>query len=860
MWGAECSEVLWVLADQRSLPAPDNLPRHHSYRAPCDLPTIPPRRRSVADGSGRSVSRSPRPSGRLLVVDDNSVNRRVLQRALEALGHETVPASDGRMALSLLDEQGFEAVLLDIEMPVLDGFETLQRIKANERLSRLPVIMVSGLEDIESVVRCIDLGAVDYLTKPFNKSVLRARVDAALAEKRTRDAELDLLDQVNRLVEAAAAIEKSSFEASALESVAVRDDAIGVLGRVFLQMAERVVEREQRLTHQISQLRRDVALVGRTAGSPAIGRLASYLAVDRRLALSEGRELDAWTSGTVLLSDISGFTAEVIARSEQLGSGRGAEELLSDLNDFYDRCVHTIHRFGGSVVGFAGDGITSWFDDRDGSVDATGAAIAAGIELQRLAAEDESFGGLKIAVASGSVHRLTVGDPDLQLVDVLWGAPVVEACVVERDAGPGELLAGPSTGAELASRVDVRFEQASGQHRCVSVGAIEGGERHENPWPPVDLALIDADRLRRWLIPAVFDSVVGGHPGFLAELRSVTALFVSFDGVRFDSPDFAARLDEVVRWIQTVVSRRDGSLLQLTPTDAGGYFYISFGAPSSVQDDAAAALACAVELVDPPVTLDLGAMRVGLARGPMRIGGYGGADHTTYGAIGRQTNLAARLMQAASPREILADDSVLTASGRSGDFEPVDVGPLKGIGGKLRVYRFARINLRFSIDDLEPSLVAIVKIASIFPRDFDVATLDAVHPDLTNSIDRSRELTTALKGLCESGVLATTVGGFVFSDERVRVEAHGRLLFTQRRSLHRAALQHLGQSTPIMGVDPVDWQRSLAYHAEHAEDQGTAAALYEQAARIAQANGRPQEALELSKASLRFELGDRFVD
>ncbi len=798
-------------------------------------------------------------AGLLLVVDDNRVNRLVLQKALEALGHETVAAVDGEAALALLEQQPFDAVLLDIEMPVLDGFGTLQRIKGSAPLRHLPVIMVSSVDDIDSVVRCIELGAVDYLQKPFNGAILRARVDAALAEKRSRDAELDLLLQVDRLVDAAEAIENSTFEVSTLEPVAARTDAIGGLGRVFMQMAERVVEREQRLARQINQLRRDAAVATRAAGSPAINRLASYLAIDRRIALAEGRQLEPSTSGAVLLSDVSGFTAAVIARSEELGSDRGAEELLSDLNDFYDRCVQAIHHFGGAVVGFAGDGITSWFDDRHASVDAIGAAVAAGLELQAIAANNDAFAGLKTAVAAGRVHRLVLGDADHQLLDVLWGAPVAEATATEREAKPGEVLAAPSVANELLARADVHLDEENKNRSGVAVTRVENVERHSNPWPALDFEALGPEHLRPWLIPAVYDSVLDGQPGFLAELRSTTALFANIEGVRIESPDGTARLDRLVRWIQSVSDRHGGSLLQLTPTEAGGYFYLCFGAPRAVPDDAGAALACAVELVETPAELDVGPMRVGLARGPMRIGGYGGADHTTYGAIGRQTNLAARLMQTARPRTILADESVLHASGRHGDFEPVNLGPLKGIQGTPCVFRFARINLTSALDDLEPALASTAKIASIFPSEFEPNVLSALHLDDSSSMSGtiSHAMEKRLDGLCRAGILMRSASSYVFADQRLRREAHGRLLYAQRRALHRAALDYLNSSQSSQGTDPVAWRRSLAHHAEHAEDHQAAAALYEQAAELAQERGRTSEALEMLKASLRFELGDR---
>ncbi len=128
--------------------------------------------------------------GLLLVVDDNEENRDVLARRLRRQGHWAVTASGGQEALATLAGQPFDMVLLDIMMPDMDGYEVLSRIKTNPQTSRLPVIMISALDEMESVARCIEMGAADYLPKPFNPTLLRARIGASLREKRTHDREL----------------------------------------------------------------------------------------------------------------------------------------------------------------------------------------------------------------------------------------------------------------------------------------------------------------------------------------------------------------------------------------------------------------------------------------------------------------------------------------------------------------------------------------------------------------------------------------------------------------------------------------------------------------------------------------------
>jgi sigma-B regulation protein RsbU (phosphoserine phosphatase) len=125
---------------------------------------------------------------RLLVVDDNEDNRYTLLQRLKRHGYTNAAiAVNGREALDLLRARDFDLVLLDVMMPELNGYEVLEQLKADERLRHIPVIMISAMDQLESVVRCIELGAEDYLAKPFNPTLLRARVGASLEKKRLRD-------------------------------------------------------------------------------------------------------------------------------------------------------------------------------------------------------------------------------------------------------------------------------------------------------------------------------------------------------------------------------------------------------------------------------------------------------------------------------------------------------------------------------------------------------------------------------------------------------------------------------------------------------------------------------------------------
>jgi len=178
-----------------------------------------------------------------------------LKRSLEQQGHAVSLAENGRQALEVLGAAGFDLVLLDILMPEMDGYEVLARLKSDPAHRDLPIIVISALDEMESVIRCIGMGAEDYLPKPFDPLLLRARIGACLEKKRLRDQEVEYLQQVARLTTAAAAVEAGEFSSDTLDIVAARPDALGQLGRVFQRMAREIYAREQSLKQQVQELR-----------------------------------------------------------------------------------------------------------------------------------------------------------------------------------------------------------------------------------------------------------------------------------------------------------------------------------------------------------------------------------------------------------------------------------------------------------------------------------------------------------------------------------------------------------------------------------------------------------------------------
>jgi CheY-like chemotaxis protein len=195
---------------------------------------------------------------RILVVEDTDVNRVLLRRRLEKQGFDITEAADGRIALDLVRRSTFDLVLLDIMMPEVGGYEVLERLKADPDTAALPVIMISAIDEMSSVVRCIEAGAEDYLTKPYDAVLLQARINACLDKRRLRDQEVAYLKAVASLTRAAGAIERGAFEPAELTAVGDRTDELGTLARVFVRMASEVASREKQLRQEVERLKVEI--------------------------------------------------------------------------------------------------------------------------------------------------------------------------------------------------------------------------------------------------------------------------------------------------------------------------------------------------------------------------------------------------------------------------------------------------------------------------------------------------------------------------------------------------------------------------------------------------------------------------
>ncbi|WP_310570817.1 SpoIIE family protein phosphatase [Gemmatimonas sp.] len=145
---------------------------------------------------------------RIMVVDDVEVNRDLLSRRLQRMGHVVTTANDGQEALDLTRDPSWDLIMLDVMMPVLDGIGALTALKASDATRHIPVIMISANTELETVVKCIELGAEDYLPKPFDPVLLRARVGASLEKKRLRDREQARSRRMQKDLEVGARIQR----------------------------------------------------------------------------------------------------------------------------------------------------------------------------------------------------------------------------------------------------------------------------------------------------------------------------------------------------------------------------------------------------------------------------------------------------------------------------------------------------------------------------------------------------------------------------------------------------------------------------------------------------------------------------
>jgi class 3 adenylate cyclase len=337
--------------------AADLLPDLDRIRAATDrlhaLLGVGPAPADAERGSAASSDRAPavEHGGVLLVVDDNDENRDMLGRRLMRQGYDVRSVSSGRAALDLLRAGPVDLVLLDVMMPELDGYAVLQQMKADPALRDIPVLMISALDELDSVVRCIRLGAEDYLGKPFDPVLLQARIGACLEKKRYHDQDL----------------------------------------RHRRELAELNATLERRVAEQVAQLER-------------LGRLKRFFSPQLAdLIVGGGAEDPLKTHRreiTVVFADLRGFTA--FAETAE------PEEVMSVLGEYHAEMGRLVMEHEGTLERFTGDGMMIFFNDPVVVPDPAERAIRMAVAMRdlvaRLAAGWRRRGwdlGLGIGIAQG---------------------------------------------------------------------------------------------------------------------------------------------------------------------------------------------------------------------------------------------------------------------------------------------------------------------------------------------------------------------------------------------------------------------------------------------------------------------------
>lgn len=229
-------------------------------------------------------------AGCLLVVDDDAGNRDVLSRRLKRLGHSVKTCGNGLDALRLMRDEAFDLVLLDILMPDMDGYEVLGHIKEDPQLQHIPVIMISALNEVQSVVRCIEAGAEDYLTKPFDPTLLRARVGASLDKKRGRDRETKLFEQLEQNYKRLQELEKLRDDMRNMIVHDLRTPLTAVI--VGVEMLEKHGD--------LNDTQREMMAIAAGGGKTLLGMINDLLDVEKMEAGSTQLQYDQLTAATLV--------------------------------------------------------------------------------------------------------------------------------------------------------------------------------------------------------------------------------------------------------------------------------------------------------------------------------------------------------------------------------------------------------------------------------------------------------------------------------------------------------------------------------------------------------------------------------
>jgi adenylate cyclase len=348
--------------------SPSSAKKPDNQAVPPESPTEPSPNADTKpkNGPGEDL---PNQQAALLVVDDKETNRDLFRRRLEKKGYDVETAENGRQAIEMIRAENFDLVLLDIIMPEMDGFQVLERLKQDQELRSIPVIMTSALDEIKGVVRCIEMGAEDYLQKPVEQVILNAKISATLERKRLRDKERDYIEQ--------------------------------------LKIKQKRLQEEQDKSEQ---------LLLNILPEPIAKRLKENL---------EDEIADYFPDVTVLFSDLVGFT--------QMSTGTSAQELVKKLNQIFSAFDDLTEKYGLEKIKTIGDaymlvgGVPTERADHVEAVAQMGLEMLK--EIQRFNKENQEGFKIRVGIHTGPVVAGVIGKN--KFIYDLWGDTVNTASRME---------------------------------------------------------------------------------------------------------------------------------------------------------------------------------------------------------------------------------------------------------------------------------------------------------------------------------------------------------------------------------------------------------------------------------------------
>ncbi len=375
--------------------------------------------------------------------------------------------------------------------------------------------------------------------------------------------------------------------------------------------------------------------------NPLIASMAAFLPRDRVAQVFLGAPLAA--EGLALIADISGFTPLTEALARELSPARGAEELTGALNQVFAPLIDAVHRYGGSVIKFAGDALIIWFPrpPRGRRTALLARAVAAAASMQAAIARHGRVSTpvgpftltMKVGMAYGPALRVRLGDPLLGYEDVIGGATLDRMAEAEHHAGPGEIVLDPRGLPDAAGLALVSGERdgllvLAGPRRPVAPA------RRRGPAPAASPQLAEA--LRPYLPAEVFEALREGRAQ-PAELKPVVSIFVQFQGIVYEDGQAAeARLAAYFAAAQATAAHYGGRVNRLLTGDKGSVLHLIFGAPRAVEELERRAALCCLELRRAAGELGfISAQRIGAAAGRAFAGPVGAPARRDYTVMGQ---------------------------------------------------------------------------------------------------------------------------------------------------------------------------------------------------------------------------------